>query len=185
MMTHSITPLAIARRCGLATVCCALTLVASPAAASPTYPGVIQDALGSPCAPPCTVCHRTNQGGLGTIAPDSFGAAMVEFGGLRAADEGALRCALQLLDPGCASRPECAADTLDCASVDTDADGHADVAELRDSTDPNSSGNAALCGPRYGCGATVAGTSRTGDSYLLLVAAAAAVGLAAARRRLR
>jgi len=182
-MARPTSSVAIARLGGFALVCSALGLVASPAAASPTYPGVIQGELDSRCAPPCTVCHQTNQGGLGTIAPDSFGAAMVRFGGLTAADEDALRCALRLLDPECNSHPACAPESLDCVSVDSDGDGRADVAELRDSADPNASGNGPLCGPRYGCGAKMAGRARTEDWTPLLIAAAAGVAFAAAWRR--
>src|SRR5690606_18822801 len=37
------------------------------AAASQTYPAAVQEALDTPCPPPCTVCHTTPTGGLGQL----------------------------------------------------------------------------------------------------------------------
>jgi hypothetical protein len=39
----------------------------APAAASPTFPEAIRDALDLPCRPECTICHRDQDGGYGTV----------------------------------------------------------------------------------------------------------------------
>lgn len=50
-------------------------LPARAALASPDYPAVLEETLQMPCAPQCTVCHRDNNGGLGTVV-QPFGNAM-------------------------------------------------------------------------------------------------------------
>jgi hypothetical protein len=160
-------------------------LFAPGAAASPIYPGELQDALDLGCAPPCTVCHQTIEGGYGTIRPGSFGAAMLSQGGLVAGDPERLRCALSLLAPECEETPACADPGRTCADVDSDGDGTNDVQELRDLTDPNNESGDTFCGPRYGCGARIAGRAgscRDDPAAAHLVALLVALGLV--RRRM-
>ena len=54
----------------------ALLVVTPQASASSSYPGEIQSALNMDCAPPCTVCHRDQNGGTGT-AQKPFAQAMI------------------------------------------------------------------------------------------------------------
>src|SRR5262245_15668574 len=37
------------------------------AAANPAFPSALQSILHMPCLPQCTVCHRDNIGGIGTL----------------------------------------------------------------------------------------------------------------------
>lgn len=95
------------------------------------------------CPPPCTICHATNNGGLGTIELSDggkpFGDAMFNIGELEADDTDLLIKALA---------------KLDADGNDSDGDGVSDIDALRADTDPNVGGN--VCGPKYGCGATIA-----------------------------
>ena len=141
--------------------------VTGASSASPDYPGLIQRDLSMPCAPPCTVCHRDNRGGLGSVA-QPFGRAMMAAG---------LRFfAPQTIDP--------ALTELEAQHTDSDGDGQGDVLELSAGRDPN--GDLDLCGltPRFGCGAQIA--PQPPDSGLGLLAAiltGVALGVAAQRSR--
>lgn len=118
-------------------------VLSSAAAASPEYPGFIQTELGMSCPPPCTICHATNNGGLGTVLVEDggkpFGDAMINIGFLEADDTTILKEALA---------------TLETDGHDSDGDGISDIDALKADTDPNVGGN--VCGARYGCGATIA-----------------------------
>lgn len=137
--------------------------------ASPDYPGRIQQELDMPCAPSCTICHRDNRGGLGTVS-QPFGKAMMAAG---------LRFfAPQTINPALAE--------LEAQHTDSDGDGQGDVLELSAGRDPN--GDLDLCGltPRFGCGAQIA--PHAPDSGLGLLAAiltGVALGVAAQRSRSR
>lgn len=139
-------------------------LFARLALASATYPAVLERDLGMPCDPPCTVCHRTNDGGAGTVVT-AFG-TMLQDRGLQGG--GNYELLQELL-------AEIAAD-----GVDSDDDATPDTDELAGGTDPNP-GDARLCDgvvdpPVYGC-FSHANVAPTG---LLVVA-----GLAVARVRRR
>lgn len=124
--------------------------------ASESYPGVMQEELDMPCAPPCTVCHQSNQGGVGTIKPDSFGAAVLDRG-LRFRDDACIPEVLAAVESGAMGNAcEGMLDTSSGTAVDSDQDGTSDVQELREGTDPNGSANASLCALTYGCGARIA-----------------------------
>lgn len=110
---------------------------AAGAEASPTFPARIQQTLEMACAPPCTLCHRDQQGGFGTVV-QPFGSEMLASG-LGARDPDFIPTALA---------------ELESSGVDSDGDGTGDVEQLRQGENPN--GGAALCGPTYGCFATVA-----------------------------
>jgi hypothetical protein len=133
--------------------------------ASPDYPARIQDDLGMPCAPPCTVCHRDNRGGLGTVA-QPFGKAMMAAG---------LRFfAPQTIDPALAE--------LEAQRTDSDGDGQPDVLELSAGRDPN--GDLDLCGltPRFGCGAQIAPSPPdSGLGLLVAILTGVVLGVAAQR----
>ena len=143
-------------------VAAALALLARvPAAhASPTFPGEVQSALGMPCAPPCTICHATNLGGIGT-AVQPFGQA-VHAHGAHAGDTAGLRRALDLLE---------------AEGLDNNHDGVGDVAELREGRDPNN--GTGLCGLQYGC--TAGSPPRPAGGLVTMVVL---IGLLA-RRRIR
>lgn len=160
-------------------------LAASPSAqASPEYTQTIRDSLGLDCPPRCTLCHQDNQGGLGTIRAGSFGETVVYVAELAEDDDAKLRCALQLLDPGCEEPPPCATEEQACFVADTDADGVTDIDELRQLRDPNTAGEGVLCGASYGCGAELAASREpAGTGAGWLTAAAGIVALRAMRAR--
>jgi hypothetical protein len=124
--------------------------------ASPSYPGAIQSALGLDCPPRCTLCHQDRQGGEGTVRSSTFGETLITVAELGGDDEATLRCALELLEPGCESAPACALPGQTCLPADTDGDGVGDIDELRMTRDPNVDGEGLLCGAAYGCGAHLA-----------------------------
>ena len=78
-----------------------------PRQASPTYPGQLQKDLGMPCAPPCTLCHRDQNGGLCTV-DKPFGLSMYGAG-LRGQSPDGLRAAEKTLES--ANRPSTATAT--------------------------------------------------------------------------
>jgi hypothetical protein len=140
---------------------------AAPARATPDFPAVIQQVVGSAAPPPCTICHNNPNGGLGTVTT-VFGLYM-RSRGLVPYDENSLRNALA------------------AASAEqhvSNAEGIADVQALREGLDPNVGLGAAptqsqLPPPDYGCGARVApGRGESASTRLLLAA-----GIAIVRRR--
>ncbi|MBK7582947.1 MAG: hypothetical protein IPI67_22475 [Myxococcales bacterium] len=140
----------------------------SVAQASPTFPPELQADLDMPCAPPCTLCHRDSNGGVGT-AVQPFGAAIKNAG-------------LTLKSPE--KLPKALA-RLEAESADSDGDGVTDVDELREGRNPNTPGEGLLCAT-YGCGARVVrdtpgrSDAEGQDVWFLLAFAAGAV---AVRRR--
>lgn len=140
-------------------------LVASVAAATPTFTGVMQTELmmGGPPPGVCAVCHLNGATATGTVTTP-FGRAM-RMQGLAPNNEASLRSALT---------------ALETANTDSDMDGCSDIAELKAMpmpTNPNRAGDCATgdggaagggaggggtggggvtLGPiRYGCGANV------------------------------
>jgi uncharacterized protein (TIGR03382 family) len=111
------------------------------ALASFNYPAALQAEVGVDCAPTCTVCHATADGGTGTVT-QGFGVAMQGAGLTGGGDEAGLRAAVAALsDDG----------------TDSDGDGTSDVDALAAGLDPNT--GAVFCGegavpvetPTYGC----------------------------------
>lgn len=142
-------------------------LFPADARASATYPDSLKNALGMPCAPPCTLCHQDNKGGYGT-ATKPFAQSM-KNAGLFGASPSTLQPAL---------------DKLKADGTDSDSDGMPDIAELEQGRDPDVSGAGALCGPSYGCGARVAPRRASDGSGAAAVLAVWAALLVCIRWRL-
>jgi|SoiMethySBSTD1v2_1073268.scaffolds.fasta_scaffold04329_15 hypothetical protein len=165
----------------IAFVGCATLAFARSATATPNFPGEIQSTLNMPCAPTCTLCHATEQGGGTPVTP--FGKQMVATGGLVPFDVDSLKNALNLLQ----TSAQCfATNPPTQGPCDSDGDGTPDIEELQAGQDPNTPGGD-LCGsqPRYGCGARVAPASAGIDWVSLLIAGITVAGLARTVRRRR
>ncbi len=100
--------------------------------ATPNFPGVIQQQLGLAQPPPCTICHATNAGGLGTVVKP-FG-IYLQSRGLVPFDDASLRNALM----------------ADIAERHSSSGGLTDVDALRAGQDPNGVQASNLV-PAYGC----------------------------------
>src|SRR5260370_20959556 len=87
--------------------------------ATPNFAGVIQQKLGLAQPPPCTICHATNAGGLGTVVKP-FG-IYLQSRGLVPFDDASLRNALM----------------ADIAERHSSSGGLTDVDALRAGEDPN------------------------------------------------
>ena len=147
-----------------------LSFCAREAAASPSYPGVIQETWGLARAPDCTICHATSSGGTGTVVT-FFGRRMQALG-VTAGSPSALA---QALDFDRAQR------------VDSDGSGTADYEDLSAGRSPNSGpGPAADTGlrPEHGC-ATGRGSPPAGDGLVAVTVASVAAVLRRRRRRAR
>jgi hypothetical protein len=118
-----------------------------------TYPEEIKAHLGLNASPPCTLCHATNEGGLGTVVTP-FGKSMMAEG--LSTNFGSLDTAL---------------DRLATDNVDSNGDGTSDIDQLKNNTDPNTGAPYTNTEPQqYGCGARVAThpTARNGSVVLFL-----------------
>lgn len=111
-----------------------------PAAASSAFPEVVRETLGAKSSPPCTVCHTTPSGGIGT-ANTNFG-NYLRSRGLQAGDVASLRTALQAAEG---------------EKHDSNGDGKTDTEALRAGEDPNltSTSEEPMEARSYGCGAHV------------------------------
>ena len=140
-----------------------------------TFPTLIQTDLDMPCLPACTICHKDNLGGFGSVTM-AFGKS-AQLAGLNFSDA-SLRPTL---------------DKMERAGTDSDGDGIGDIVELRAGQDPN--GTVDLCSQaalaaRYGCGAHIAKSAVPGEdsaAFLgaLLTALILGAGLYRASRRAR
>ncbi|MET0793834.1 MAG: hypothetical protein ABW061_20110 [Polyangiaceae bacterium] len=133
--------MSIFRQFAASSVAAAIALYGAHSQAHSTFPTLIQNELGMPCVPACTICHKDNLGGYGTIT-EPFGKSMQAAG---------LLFVEQTLSP--------ALKKLETDGTDSDGDGIPDITELRVGQDPN--GNLDLCSQaalaaRYGCGAHIA-----------------------------
>jgi hypothetical protein len=132
---------------------------ASDVSATPSFPGVIQQHLGTKAAPECKVCHKGGVTGSGTVTTP-FGNSM-RARGLVKNDEGSLKTAL---------------DALRAEKTDSNKDGRGDIDALIAGVDPNVAGSADG-GPgaepfpdaEYGCG-NMSGASPSGLGGALMVA---------------
>jgi MYXO-CTERM domain-containing protein len=134
-------------------------LLVHTAAANPKYPAIVYNELGLDVAPACTLCHRDNLGGLGTVEKP-FGLELMDRGLTATNGEDVL--------PGLL-------DDMEADEVDSDGDKVGDIAELKEGTDPNVAGST-LSPPKYGCLSTASGTAPA--ALLALVA----LGLVRRRR---
>ena len=109
-------------------------LAVRSAGATPNFPGAVARDLALEAAPDCSLCHQGTPG-RGTVNTP-FGSTM-RSRGLVAYDEASLRVAL---------------DALSAEQKDSDGDGAADVAELKNGSDPNAPpGGSSDPVPEYGC----------------------------------
>ena len=110
-------------RCRLVSLYVAASMLSSsaPAFASLSFPPVIQNQLALAKAPDCTLCHRSDAGGVGTVIRP-FGRTMMTQFGLQSANLASLRAALS---------------GSEAAQFDSDGDGTSDIEELRMGSDPN------------------------------------------------
>jgi len=107
--------------------------------ATPNFPAVIQQQLGLPEAPRCTVCHETDAGGIGTVVKP-FGIYLISRG-LRAGDETSLKNAL----------------LADAGEKHSSNGRTSDLEALRAGEDPNGGAAAALPDPAHGCSSAPSG----------------------------
>lgn len=91
------------------------------ARASESYPSRIRSDLGLSYTPQCTLCHRTNSGGRGTVTTPFGKTTMSPYG----------------LGAGSTSKLDSVLQQMEADGVDSDGDGVGDIAELRAGTDPN------------------------------------------------
>jgi hypothetical protein len=126
-----------------------LMLTSRAARGSMIYQNLIQQHLGLTCAPACTICHDSPNGGFGTVHTPFGQALMMDFG-LVASSPAALQRAL---------------DQDKAQHLDSDHDGDTDIEALIACRDPNQpdpgdAGSAAMPSmrnantdpiPEYGC----------------------------------
>lgn len=157
----------MARRILSALVFAASVLAAGQAAASPEFPDIIAQTLGTSSTPPCTICHATLSGGAGTVVKP-FGQYLQQRG-VTAGNDDSLKKALQAMIG---------------EKHDTDGDGTTDEDALKAGKDPNGAGSSNVEPIAYGCGGRIAPRSASSaDAWAAL--GSAALGLAALRMRRR
>jgi hypothetical protein len=141
-----------------------ITLATPGARASQEFPGAIQEAAGMPCAPSCTLCHGVNPGTASTFNSKAIGKSLFMIDGI--------------LPPH---------DTVKFKSsyAKWAAANPTLVVKLQQGIDPET--GEGLCGPTYGCGATIAKQSQAVQSVSTDVTGAlwvlGALGIAAGRLR--
>ena len=145
-------------------------LLSSSAFASPTYPQGIRSYLQLTDAPDCTLCHRDNFGGTGTVIRP-FGRTLVDH--------------FQLTGNNNVTLLKAALAGDDAQNLDSDGDGVTDIDELRMGTDPNVGASGLEAGPSVplpetGCALAV--RNPVGGATLLVVMFAA-LGFFARRSR--
>jgi hypothetical protein len=151
----------------------ALVIWHRPVDASQSFPTELASAAGMPCTPACTVCHRDNEGGSGTVV-QPFGIAMFLRGGVQSAKPETVAPAFERI-------------RAELEAGDSDKDQVSDLRELVAGTDPNVYGAVSLCIPEYGCGAHVAKSPPRDvrGPFALLLAGLAVVGLLRRQRPVR
>ena len=116
-------------------------LLPGRAQASEEFPGALQEAAGLPCAPSCTLCHGVSPGTANTFMNKILGKTLFNLGMVAPHDTNALKTAY--------------------AKYAMDPANAANVALLKEGKDPQTGDN--LCGPTYGCGATIAKKAPSND----------------------
>jgi MYXO-CTERM domain-containing protein len=141
-------------------------LATSSAIASPDFPDVIAQTLGTSNVPPCTICHANLSGGAGTVVKP-FGQYMQQRG-LAAGNTDALKKALQAMIG---------------EKHDTDGDGTTDEDAIKAGKDPNGASSSSVEPIAYGCGGRIAPTApASGGTPTAFGAAALGLALVFARR---
>ena len=128
----------------LAGAVAAALLVASSAAADPTFPGKLAKDWDLPCIPLCTVCHKDNRGGVGTLRTTTNG--FPGFGSFLKGQYNLNTADLSSLEPALAAAKK--------DGTDVDHDGRTDYDELSQGLDPDDPNNTQpICGagPEFGC----------------------------------
>jgi hypothetical protein len=147
-----------------------LSLAVAQGNASTVYPVEVRETLMLSEPPPCTLCHRSDVGGDGTVVTP-FGRSMLELGATGDSNRATLREALL---------------QSDSEGVDSDFDGVTDLDELRSGDDPNDNPDPGafedLPLPEHGCAVSVT-SSRAGAASFLLFSSLFA--FAVGRRRAR
>ncbi len=132
-------------------------MLSHSAHASPTYPPTIKLDLDLAQVPDCTLCHRDQLGGAGTVIRP-FGRTLIDHFQLTGNNNVALLKAALASD--------------DSQNLDSDGDGVTDIDELRMGTNPNVGASGVEAGPdvplpETGCAFAV--RSPAGDAALLAV----------------
>jgi hypothetical protein len=151
-------------------------------------PAFVRARYNLPCTPECTLCHGTNAGGFynirstvvnGQPLPKDMNGVNVGFAtslkacGFEPTNQATWPTAFQT----CENNP----------TLDLDQDGHQDMQEVRDGTDPNDPApDALICGsgPEYGCVRVARGNTVDGCA-LVTSGAVLFAGIAFTRRRRR
>jgi hypothetical protein len=147
--------------------------VTGPAVADPLFPYIFRDQLHTPCAPDCTLCHNNDEGGYGNRRPGSIINTWIANYALDPKDPQSLVAAFM---------------GAEADKLDTDHDSIHDTEELLSGSDPDdpTQGAKYKCreeSPAYGC-VRIARRAPVDDVRVLASACAAAVGVAALRRRI-
>ncbi len=159
--------------CAIAATC---ALAAPSVHADPRFPPELRMALPNlTCDPPCTICHLTLAGGLGTLRSGGIGAEWLSMGfGLDIGNPASVITALN---------------NAKSANSDADGDGMSDYLELSMGENPSDPKNLApLCPANatkplvYGC-ARVSPQGHVDDVAAAASALVVLLGIAALRRR--
>jgi hypothetical protein len=152
----------------------ATMLGAANAQALEEFPAVIQKATGSPCPPPCIVCHPTN-------SPTSLADAPMLGTGTRPFFEqlfalGFMPFNEMQLNASLQAYAALADGAVGADVTNGTGNGVHDMVDLADGTNPND-GSPLCIGPKYGCGASRIEPKGDLDDYGTFLAAFAAMAL--------
>jgi hypothetical protein len=170
----------IVRTSVLSSILAGSMLASIDAKANRLFPGLLKDNVPMPCAPLCTLCHKTTGGGPGNLRSDGIVTTWTQQEIVMSSD---------VLDGNNANSlvPVLKAIEKLQPPLDTDKDGVPDLQELMMGDDPDTPGQASLCanitaGPTFGC-ARVAPEGQIDNVAGLASGLVALMGIAALRRR--
>ena len=164
----------------------AVVFASGVARASMTYPPTIaaqlpatptMQYLGIKCTfaatstnqPPCTICHRDLQGGVGTVIR-KFGQDLQFYYGLTSQNPTLLVSALN---------------QANAMNLDSDGDGDTDIEALKECRDPNLPASANIPPLQYGCGSITGRPRQTKNAAGSLLLGTLAILTVVRRRRRR